>query len=240
MKTFEEQFTAWVDDRLPADEHAAFERALAARPDADALRAERRTTLRLRDLLRENLHAPALSNPDFFNHGIMERIAAEGRTVAVAPGRRRAAWWQWDWTPARLLAAGAACLLTALVGVRALIPTGEEKTSSPAPSAVAQNDPTPSLPSPAVGAVAPTPAPASVLPPGAGSRNDGQEAKLNVQPPPVPVLDPAPVPPPVTATPLHFDEGDADVIWLDGADYLPNLDGAAAASPSPAPAAAPR
>ena len=192
MKTFEEQFTAWVDDRLPADEHAAFERALAARPDADALRAERRMALRLRDLLRESLHAPALSNPDFFNHGIMERIAAEeARAGAVAaPRRRAAAWWQWDWTPARLLAAGAACLLTALVGVRALIPTGTEKT----PAAVAQNDPNPSLPAPAAVTVAPMPAPVSV-PPGAGSRNDGQEAKLNVQPPPVPVVDPSPAPP---------------------------------------------
>ena len=236
MKTFEEQFTAWVDDRLPADEHVGFERALAARPDADALRAERRMTLRLRDLLRENLHAPALSNPDFFNHGIMERIAAEGGRAGAAVPRGRAAWWQWDWTPARLLAAGAACLLTALVGVRALIPTtGAERT----PSAVAQNDLTPSLLPPAVVAVAPTPEPlGAALPPGPGSRNDGQEAKLNVQPPPVPVVDPAPVPP-VTATPLHFDEGDADVIWLDGADYLPNLDGGAA-SPSPAAAAAPR
>ena len=234
MKTFEERYTAWIDDRLPADEHAAFERELAARPDVEALRAERRTTLRLRDLLRENLHAPALSNPDFFNHGIMERIAAEERTAAVAPGRRRAAWWQWDWTPARLLAAGAACLLTALVGVRALIPMGEEKTASSPTEAVAQNDPSPTLPpTAAVVAAAPTPVPAGVLPPGAGSRNDGQEAKLNVQPPPVPVVDPVPAPP-VTATPLHFDDGDADVIWLDGADYLPNLDGGAAASPAPA------
>ena len=87
MKTFEAQFTAWVDDRLPADEHVAFERDLAARPDADALRAEKRVARRLRDLLRENLHAPALSNPDFFNHGIMERIAAAGGAARRAVDR---------------------------------------------------------------------------------------------------------------------------------------------------------
>lgn len=229
MKTFEEQLTAWIDDALPADEHAAFERALAARPDAEALRTEKRSAGQLRHLLRDHLHAPALSNPDFFNHGIMARIAAE----AAAP-RRRASWWQWDWTPVRLLAAGAACLLTALVGVRTLIPTGGV-TSSPLPPSVAQNDPAPAAVAPAV---APAPAPVET-PRGPGSKNDGMEARNNVQPPPVPV-DPSPAALPVLpiiATPLHFDEGDADVIWLDGSDYLPNLDGAAA-TPAPAAAAA--
>ncbi len=176
MKTFEEQFTAWMDDCLPAGEHAAFERALAARPDAEALRAERRMTRHLRDLLRENLQVPALSNPDFFNHGIMARIAAEERR-AVAP--RRAWWRQWDWTPARLLAAGAACLLTALVGVRTLIPTGGGAAPSQ-PIVVVRNDTPRTLPPPAV---APPPEPVDIAR-GAGSQNGGQWSETTSDPRP--------------------------------------------------------
>lgn len=246
MKTFEEQFTAWTDDQLPAGELAAFERELAARPDADALRAEKRLHVHLGELLRENVTVPTLSNPDFFNHGILERIAAEDRAAAVATAPRRS-WWQWDWTPARLLAAGAACLLTALVGVRALIPTGNNAPtpSSPQPTIV-QNDPAPKVVTP------PTPVePAVEAPRGPGSKDDGVVARNDVQPPSVPVPDPAPPAPPVappppappvTATPLHFKEDDVDVIWLDGADYLPSLDdGAASPAPGPVvPAVTPR
>ena len=74
MKPFEEQFTAWVDDKLEGAELAEFEKELAARPEAVA---EKEEAQRLRDFLRAHPTAPRLSNPDFFNHQLMQQIAAD-------------------------------------------------------------------------------------------------------------------------------------------------------------------
>ncbi|SRR5581483_4542070 len=102
MKTFEEKFSAWIDGQLTGDELADFERELATRPDADA---EKFAAHQLGDLLREHVATPRLANADFFNHQLMQRIAADEAQPAPAP--RRA----FFWTLPRMALAGAFCLL---------------------------------------------------------------------------------------------------------------------------------
>ena len=49
MKTFEERFTAWVDGQLTGEALAAFEKELAAHPEATA---DRDAALKIGELLR--------------------------------------------------------------------------------------------------------------------------------------------------------------------------------------------
>ena len=74
MKTFEEKFTAWVDGLLTGEELRQFELELATVENAGA---EKTAALKLGDLLRREYAAPTLSNADFFNHQILQRISAE-------------------------------------------------------------------------------------------------------------------------------------------------------------------
>ena len=102
MKTFEEKWTAWVDDQLSGKELAEFEASL---PDKAAAEAEKRAACKLRVLLKRELVAPVLTNQEFFSHQLRERISQED---AVPAGRREsgASWW----TIPRLAWAGAASL----------------------------------------------------------------------------------------------------------------------------------
>jgi len=112
MKPFEEQFTAWVDGQLAGADLAEFEKQLAEHPEAAA---ERDGARELGKLLREHSTAPRLSNPDFFNHQLMQRIAAETpRPVA----KKRAFWW----SAPGLAWAGACCLIVSLVLYKTTIP----------------------------------------------------------------------------------------------------------------------
>ena len=113
MKPFEERFTAWVDGQLTGPELDEFEKELAARPAAAAEREEAR---KLGNLLRAQ-PAPPLGNADFFNHQIMERIAAGTPRVAQAVKTRG-----WFWSLPRLALAGAACLAIAGGLFKTLIP----------------------------------------------------------------------------------------------------------------------
>jgi len=113
MKPFEERFTAWVDGQLTGPDLAAFEKELASHPEAAAERAEAR---KLGDLLRER-PAPPLANADFFNHQLLQRIAAETPRTAE-PAKVRG----WFWSLPRLALAGAACLLVAGGLFKTLIP----------------------------------------------------------------------------------------------------------------------
>lgn len=117
MKAFEERFTAWVDGQLKGEELAAFERELAARPDAAADRA---AAEKMRALLRGHPTAPKLSNPDFFNLQLLQRIEAE--TARPQPAHQPRA--GWFWSLPRLALAGAACLVVAFALFRAMIPVG--------------------------------------------------------------------------------------------------------------------
>ncbi|SRR5579862_165259 len=125
MKTFEENFTAWVDGILSEEERLAFEATL----DKDAP-GERNRLLQLGELLRNHSPAPALSNPDFFNHQLLERIAAENG----APARRG----QSPWFVPRFIFAGASCFAAAVLLFHFLIPVGPVENPSSAPAYVAQ------------------------------------------------------------------------------------------------------
>lgn len=114
MKPFEEQFTAWVDGKLTGAELAKFEEELAAHPEAAADKAE---ALRLGALLRDHPAAPPLTNPDFFNHQLMQRIAAEtGGTPE--PEKPRAFFWSLP----RIAWAGAFSLIVAFALFKTVIP----------------------------------------------------------------------------------------------------------------------
>ena len=108
MKTFEEKWTAWLDDQLSGRERAEFEASL---PDRAAAEAERAAAKKLGALLRRELGAHDLANEEFFSHQLRERIAREThlpireRDVEVSP------WW----TVRRLLWTGTASLAVFLV-----------------------------------------------------------------------------------------------------------------------------
>ena len=116
MKPFEEQFTAWADGKLSGPELAAFEKEVAQHPDA---MRDRRAAQQLGKLLRENPTVPALTNEDFFNLQIQQRIAADRPRE-----KRGGSGAGWFWSLPRLVWAGAAGLLIAGVMFKTLIPTG--------------------------------------------------------------------------------------------------------------------
>jgi anti-sigma factor RsiW len=107
MKTFEEKWTAWLDDRLSEKELAEFEATL---PDKAAAEAEKKAAEKLRVLLKRELGASALTNEDFFNHQIRERIARETADLSPDPGERAT-----GWTIRRLFWTGAAALTAFLI-----------------------------------------------------------------------------------------------------------------------------
>ena len=72
MKTFEENWTAWIDDQLTGRELDEF---LASLPDRAAAEAEKQSAKQLGTLLREE--AVGLSNADFFSHQLRERLSRE-------------------------------------------------------------------------------------------------------------------------------------------------------------------
>jgi anti-sigma factor RsiW len=108
MKTFEEKWTAWLDDQLSGRERAEFEASL---PDRAAAEAERATAKKLGALLKRELGAHDLANEEFFSHQLRERIAREthlpiqDRDIEVSP------WW----TVRRLLWTGTASLAVFLI-----------------------------------------------------------------------------------------------------------------------------
>src|SRR3954449_2036697 len=102
MKTFEEKWTAWVDDQLAGNELIEFEASL---PDKAAAEAEKRDATKLRALLKRELVAPVLTNQEFFSHQLRERITRE-EDVAEERHEEGSSWW----TIPRLVWAGAASL----------------------------------------------------------------------------------------------------------------------------------
>jgi anti-sigma factor RsiW len=114
MKTFEERFTAWVDGKLTGADLVEFEKELASHPEAAAARADAE---KLGRLLRAQ-PAPSLGNADFFNHQLMQRIAAESPRERVR-AKASASFWSLP----RMAWAGAFCLLAALVFFKSMIPS---------------------------------------------------------------------------------------------------------------------
>src|SRR5512133_4081430 len=117
MKTFEEKWTAWIDDQLTGRELSEF---LASLPDRAAAEAEKQNAKQLGSLLREQ--AMALSNADFFSHQLRERLDRED-VPRLEPDAIQAGWW----TIRRLLLGG----ITALaVFAMCTVPVFREKTPS--------------------------------------------------------------------------------------------------------------
>ncbi len=107
MKTFEEKWTAWLDDQLSGTELAEFEATL---PDRSAAEAEKQAARKLKVLLKRELSPSRLANEDFFSHQLRERIGRE------QPSRSRrgigAGWWtipRLAWSGATAIALFIAC-----------------------------------------------------------------------------------------------------------------------------------
>jgi len=102
MKTFEEKWTAWLDDQLSAKELIAFEQSL---PDLEVARAEKCGAQKLGSFLKQQLAAQTMSNEEFFSHQLRERIARETENGSRDRGTR-STWW----TVPRLVWCGATAL----------------------------------------------------------------------------------------------------------------------------------
>jgi hypothetical protein len=114
MKTFEENWTAWLDDRLSAEEKAKFEASL---PDKGAAQAEKKAALQLGVLLKRELIAPALTNEEFFSHQLRERITREEKAPSRGGSESFSTWWtirRLFWTGATSMALFFICAVFAL------------------------------------------------------------------------------------------------------------------------------
>ena len=110
MKTFEEKWTAWLDDQLSGRELSEFEASL---PDKAAAQTEKAEAKKLGELLKRELSAHPLKNEEFFSHQLRERIVQESGEQRREGARRRptSIWW----TIPRLLWAGTASLAVFLI-----------------------------------------------------------------------------------------------------------------------------
>ena len=106
MRTFEEKWTAWLDDQLRGRELSEFEASL---PDKASAQAEKTEAKKLGKLLKRELIAKPLQNEEFFSHQLRERIVQESGEQA-----RRNPISSW-WTIPRLLWAGTASLALFLI-----------------------------------------------------------------------------------------------------------------------------
>jgi hypothetical protein len=88
MKTFEEKWTAWIDDQLTGRELEGF---LASLPDRASAEAEKQNAKQVGSLLREQ--AMALSNADFFSHQLRERLDRENVPVRSEVDTVPTGWW---------------------------------------------------------------------------------------------------------------------------------------------------
>jgi len=105
MKRFEEKWTAWLDDQLSGRELSDFEASL---PDKATAQAEKADAKKLGELLKRELGAHALTNDEFFNHQLREKILQENRGSWKIPT------FTW-WTIPRLVGAGAVSLAIFLI-----------------------------------------------------------------------------------------------------------------------------
>ena len=92
MKTFEETWTAWLDDQLTGRELSEFEASL---PDKAAAEAEKAEAKRLGELLKRELSAHPLTNEEFLSHQLREKITLESREPTRAGDRQTASSRPW-------------------------------------------------------------------------------------------------------------------------------------------------
>ena len=110
MKTFEEKWTAWLDDQLSGQELSEFETSL---PDKAAAQAEKAEVKKLGELLKRELSVHPLRNEEFFSHQLREQILQDGGEQPPERARRTSpsTWW----TIPRLLWTGTASLAVFLI-----------------------------------------------------------------------------------------------------------------------------
>ena len=110
MKTFEENWTAWLDDQLSGRELLEFEASLS---DKAAAQAEKAEAKKLGELLKRELSTHPLKNEDFFSHQLREQVARESDEEHRKSAHRSptSGWW----TIPRLLWAGTGSLAVFLV-----------------------------------------------------------------------------------------------------------------------------
>ena len=236
MKTFEERYTAWIDGELEGSALTSFEQELARRSAEGEAESDKADASLLRALLQDHLQAPSLTNADFFNHQIRERIDAE--LAASTRGRekgREAAPGIFAWGFARLAGLGSACLFAAAALYYGMMPSHSGVVSAPGyavsqpahPTLVATDD----SPTPAAHPAAPA---------------DPNAPVEFVQLSPTPAFDlsvdvRAHVPDqpsnPTSVTPLHYNQPNVNVLWLNGLDYMPSVPNAEAGPGGASPAA---
>jgi hypothetical protein len=110
MKTFEEKWTAWLDDQLSGQELSEFETSL---PDKAAAQAEKVEVKKLGELLKRELSVNPLRNEEFFSHQLREQILQD-RGEQPPQRARRTSLSTW-WTIPRLLWTGTASLAVFLI-----------------------------------------------------------------------------------------------------------------------------
>ncbi len=261
MKTFEERYTAWIDGELEGSAMVAFEQELARRVAVGEAYADKAEAMRLSSFLHDHLHAPALTNGDFFNHQLRERIAGERaathRPRSARPVPMRAPLFAWSLP--RLAWLGTACLFISGALYYGMIPRQQELIAANKQNPVVAPPLVEVAPAPALVAVAPTPAgkgPVEVV-----SLTREQQERLQRDRDLAEQQDKhrrghemvepggdiqARVPDqntPTTATPLHYKDSNVNVLWVNGLEHLPDaaIDNAAPVVPAnPAvPAATP-
>jgi hypothetical protein len=110
MKTFEEKWTAWIDDELSEADRIEFEASLE---DLAAAKAEKNQARKLGAFLKEKLQPREMANEEFFHHQLRGRMVAETNEPAPRrPPQLRESWWtirRLLWTGATSLALFAIC-----------------------------------------------------------------------------------------------------------------------------------
>ncbi len=236
MKTFEERYTAWIDNKLEGPALTSFELELSRRASAGEARADKEDAGRLHQLLTVHLKAPAMTNAEFFSHQLRERIEAEHASNSRREESRQNAGSFFSWPLVRLIGLGAASLFVVTALYYGMMPP---RTVAPAP-AIATN--APNVRSEASTVITP-PAPESLAPKEpAHSDADSMFAQNSPRPPTVDLSNDidvkvSPSTDNVKATPLKYKDPNVSVIWINGLDYMPSVPGESPANPAPAPAA---
>lgn len=265
MKTFEERYTAWIDGELEGNALVAFEQELERRAAVNDAYTDKADALKLTSFLHEHLHAPALTNADFFNHQLRERIAGE-RAAARRPQESASRAPLFAWSLSRLAWLGAASLFISGALYYGMIPKqGSAGVGGPVAT---NNQMSANAVQPAGPAVSTDQGNSGSNPsvaPGSRSTGNGpvemvkltkeQQEKIQRDRDLIEdqerlerqraMIEPgadiqARVPDqtvPTTATPLHYKDSNVNVLWVNGLDYLPDASVIDGSAAAPAPAA---
>jgi hypothetical protein len=250
MRTFEERYTAWIDGELEGNALVAFEQELERRASVSDAYADKADAMRLNAFLHDHLQAPVLTNADFFNHQLRERIAGE-RAASQRHEEKRAPVARvplFAWSLSRLAWMGAACLFISGALYYGMIP--QQGSGSAGASQIAGNQPKAQIGTPGVGAVqngngadsanAVAQRTSGNGPTEVASLTKDQQERIErerdlaaeqaKQQRIRATIEPgsdinARVPDqtvPATATPLHYRDANVNVLWVNGLDYLPD------------------